>query len=260
MAGVSIHITQGVVTCTLDNGQRRNALTVGMLAILIEALKQAQTDSTLRAVVVRGANGTFCSGRDLSELDAQRDHRPSPEDAIAPVTQLARAMHACPVPTLAVVEGKAVGLGVALASWCDMVIATDSALFSIPEARAGVPPTFTAVSLAQTLGQRRALSLCLTGRPLSATQAQSFGLAHFVFPDADFEAQVQNLVQDLLKGGPNAQRHCKALLGQVGSDAFDAAIQLAQRAAIDAMGSAESQEGIQAFKEKRPPAWYKGGL
>lgn len=256
MARVLVQTEQGVVTCTLDNAGRRNALTADMLATLIDTFKSAHADKALRAVVIRGAQASFCSGRDLRELDVEATARPTPEAAIAPVTQLAQAVAGCPVPTLAVVEGKAVGLGVALASWCDMVVASDSALFSIPEARAGVPPTFTAVSLARVLGQRRALALCLTGRPLSAQQALAFGLAHFVFPESGFDEHVQLLLQDVRKGGPRAQQGCKALLEQAADASFGTAIRLAEQASIQAMGSAESQEGMRAFQEKRPPAWY----
>jgi len=258
---MAVHVRSdgGVLTCWLDNPGSRNALTTEMLSTLIATLEGARIDDAIRGIVIRGANSTFCSGRDLRELDVQDAARPAPEAAIAPVTRLAQAVLGCPVPTVAAIEGKAVGLGVALASWCDIAVAADAARFFVPEARAGVMPTYTAVSLSRTMGRRAALALSLTGHAVSAEQALAFGLVHFVHPSAEFEERVGELLQNLRKGGPQALRGCKSLLERAAGRTFDEAIELAAQASVEAMQSAEAQEGMRAFREKRPPAWYGEG-
>ncbi|MCD0503800.1 enoyl-CoA hydratase/isomerase family protein [Bordetella petrii] len=256
---MSVRITRsplGIVTCLLDNPQRRNALNGAMLETLCRTFEAASRDAHTRAVVLRGGSGTFCAGRDLRELDTEHDDSPvSIAERIAPVTRLARAVRHCAVPTVAVVESKAVGLGVALATWCDLVLAADDATFQIPEARAGIVPTYTAVSLAQAIGQRQALAMCLGGRPIGAAQAQAYGLVQRVCPAAGLDDAIGLMCQELAQGGPQAQRQCKDLLARTKGQGFDAAIDCAATLSATSMRSAEAREGMQAVREKRPPAW-----
>lgn len=256
---MSIQITRspmGIVTCVLDNPQRRNALNGVMLQVLCETYEAAGQDDGIRAVVLRGAQGTFCAGRDLRELEARQDDSDaSIADRIAPVTRLAQAIRQCAVPTVAAIEGKAVGLGVALASWCDLVLAADDATFQIPEARAGIVPTYTAVSLAQAIGPRQALAMCLGGRPLGALQAQTYGLVQQVCAAAGLDDAIDTLCKDLIACGPQALRLCKELLARTSGQPFDASIQNAAALSIASMRSPEALEGMQAVLGKRPPAW-----
>ncbi|OZI43229.1 enoyl-CoA hydratase/isomerase family protein [Bordetella genomosp. 4] len=246
----------GIVTCLLDNPQRRNALNSAMLQALCETFEAAARDTQLRAVIVRGNYGTFCAGRDLRELDIQHDDsKTSAAERIAPVIRLAHAVQHCAVPTLAVVEGKAVGLGVALASWCDLVLATDDATFQIPEARAGIVPTFTAASLAQAIGQRQALAMCVDGCAISAAIAQAYGLVQQTCPIAELDDYIDTLCQSVVQGGPQAQRQCKDLMARIHGQHFDAAIESAAALSIASIGNAEAREGMQAVRDKRPPAW-----
>lgn len=256
---MSIQITRspmGIVTCLLDNPQRRNALNGAMLQALCETYEAAGQGDGIRAVVLRGAHRTFCAGRDLRELDARQDDSDaSIAERIAPVTRLAQAVRQCVVPTVAVIEGKAVGLGVALASWCDLVLAADDATFQIPEARAGIVPTYTAVSLAQAIGQRQALAMCLGGRPLGAQLAQTYGLVQQVCPAAGLDDDIDTLCQCLIACGPQALRQCKDLLVRARGQPFDVAIESAAALSVASMRSAEALEGIQAVLGKRPPTW-----
>lgn len=260
---MSVQITRsplGIVTCLLDNPQRRNALNNAMLQALCHTYETAGQDTRLRAVILRGGHGTFCAGRDLRELDARDDDSDAGvAQRIAPVTRLARAVRHCAVPTVAVIEGKAVGLGVALASWCDLVLAADDASFQIPEARAGIVPTYTAVSLAQAIGQRQALAMCLGGRPIDASAAQAYGLVQQTCPAADLDACIEALSQGLAQGGPQALRLCKDLLARTQGQAFDAVIDSAAALSVASMRSAEALEGMQALRDKRPPAWTQPG-
>lgn len=249
----------GIVTCWIDNPRRHNALNDTMLAALSSAMETA-AEQGARAMLVRGRSGVFCAGRDLGELDAQDDEsRDALALRIAPALRLARAVRACGVPTVAVIEGKAVGLGVALASWCDMALANDAAGFSIPEARVGIAPSFTVVSLMETIGRRAALSLCLTGRTVGAAEALTLGLVQQVCAVSDTEEALQALAGTFIKGSPRALRMTKLLLDGVGGKSFDAAMVLASEAAVASMQTQDAVDGMMAFRAKRPPAWVTAG-
>lgn len=247
--------SRGIVTCWIDNPGRRNALNDGMLEALAGAMEGAG-EQGVRAVFVRGRQQMFCSGRDLAELEAgEGEDEAALARRIAPALRLARAVRQCAVPTVAVIEGKAVGLGVALASWCDMALAGEGATFSIPEARAGIAPSFTAVSLMQAIGRRAALSLCLSGRSVTAVEALSLGLVQQVSAAQELEAAVETLAASFIKGGPQALRQTKALLEQAAGQDFDAAIGHAARTAVASMRASEAAEGMAAFRGKRLPGW-----
>lgn len=247
---------RGRVTCWLDNVERRNALTDGMLEALARVMDEASPGNGTRAVLVRGRGATFCSGRDLRELDAAAgDSQAALAARIAPVQRLAAAVRGCRVPTLAVIEGKAAGLGVALASWCDLVLADAGASFSIPEARAGVAPSFTAVSLVRAIGRAAALDLCLTGRAVAATEAATLGLVQRVVAAGRMEEEAAAFVESLCAGSPQALATCKALLAGTAGLPFEEALVQAAQAAVGSMRSADAAEGMQAFRERRRPRW-----
>jgi enoyl-CoA hydratase/carnithine racemase len=247
---------RGIVTCWIDNLKRRNALTDGMLATLADTLEQARTQPDVRAIFLRGREGGFCAGRDLQELDAGEGESPQAlARRIAPAQRLAEAVRGCAVPTVAVVEGKAVGLGVALATWCDLALASESATFMIPEARVGITPSFTLVSLVQAIGRRAALDLCLSGRSVDAAEALRLGLVQRLAGPSALDACVAELAQSFVKAGPQALRAAKALVGRTEGLPFDAALPHATASAIESMRNEEAAEGMAAFRDKRPPRW-----
>lgn len=247
---------RGLVSCWMENAERRNALTDGMLSTLAEVMEKASVADGVRAIVVRGSGGTFCSGRDLRELEAAADDSDAALAArIAPVQRLAAAVRGCKVPTVALVEGKAVGLGVALASWCDLVVADMSATFAVPEARAGVAPSFTAVSLVRTIGRAAALDLCLSGRAVTAPEAAAVGLVQRVIASGRLDDEISALGDSLCAGSPQALASCKALLAGSAGASFEEALSQAARAAVESMRSDDAAEGMKAFRAKRPPRW-----
>lgn len=247
---------RGIVTCWIDNPRRRNALTDSMLVTLVDVMEWAGRQPDVRAIFVRGRENTFCAGRDLQELDSEEGE--SAEllaRRIAPAQRLAEAVRRCAVPTVAIVEGKAVGLGVALASWCDMALASETATFLIPEARVGIAPSFTVVSLMQTIGRRAALDMCLTGRSVGAREAQAMGLVQRVVAQAALSDSVAELAESFIKGSPQALRQAKALVSEVEGLPFESALTRAVVTSIESMRSDEAVEGMAAFREKRQPRW-----
>jgi methylglutaconyl-CoA hydratase len=244
----------GVLTLRLENERRRNALDDAMLEVLSQVAETAaEAAPRVRLIVVRGAGGTFCAGRDVSDLSG--DANSSAVDRIAPAGRLADAIRHCPVPTLAVVEGKAVGLGVALVAWCDLAMATEDATFAIPEARIGVPPSLTAISLLHTIGRRNTAFFALTGRPVTAQEAMASGLVHRICPADGIDEALSAVASDVLRGSPSALFQTKALLRQAEGLGFRDGIEKACTLARASLSSADQREGIAAFRDRRPPIW-----
>lgn len=246
---------RGVVTAWLDNGTKRNAMNDSMLAALARVLEEAAAGGDTRVVVLRGMNGCFCSGRDLGELSRQAevDHA----SRLAPITRLAVAFRQCRAPVVAVVEGKAAGLGVSLVCWSDLAIAAQDASFSLPEARAGIAPSVTTVSLVEAIGRRRALDLCLTGRTIDAETAARIGLVQYECRAGDVATELDTVLCSLLKGGPQALRLTKELGREADRQSFDAALAAALATAHRSLGGGEIAEGLAALREQRAPSWQR---
>jgi methylglutaconyl-CoA hydratase len=201
--------------------------------------------------MLRGSGKHFCAGADVGGPggSAQGGGRQySMHDVLA-------LLDAQPQPTLAVVQGAAVGGGAGFVSCCDVVLAADAAFFSIPEVRIGMPPVRLARYLIRAMGYRAFRRYGLSGERISANEALRTGLAHEVCPADGLDARAAEIVDALLHGAPGALRELKqAIAGMAMPDipplADDA------RAAHDPMQSPEAKEGIASFREKRKPKWY----
>lgn len=247
------HQGKGVYTATLDNPSTRNALNGSMFEALSRFLQETPAQPDARVLLIKGAGGFFCSGRDMGDIKPA-EHTSA--ELMAPILKLADAFRQCPLPVLVLVRGKAVGLGMALACWADIVIATDDASFSLPEARAGITPSITAVSAAEAIGQRQALDLCLTGRSIDATTSLNMGLVHYVCTAEQSGACLDSVIEHIRKGGPQALRLTKALFRKAEGMTFDHAIDAAVAISAEALGNPEVAQGLRAFKEKQAPEWY----
>jgi len=246
----------GIVTAWLDNASKRNAMDDSMLAALSSLLEGNSEGGAARVIVIRGRNECFCSGRDLGAIGSSvTGPEATPAERLAPVNRLAAAFRAYEVPVVALVEGKAAGLGVSLACWADIAIASAEATFCIPEARSGIAPSVTAVSLIEAIGRRRALDLCLTGRSVDATVALQWGLVQYLAPSGDAAAMLQDVLDMLQKGAPEALRLTKELSRSAEGLDFDGALAAAGATAGRSLAGAEVAEGLRALREKRRPAW-----
>lgn len=258
MAQVDIETSpDGVVTFWLDNPDKRNALDGAMLDALTTGLRRHGADPASRLVLLRGRHGMFCAGRDVGNL--QHDVHESAPDAmaqLAPACALAEALQACAVPTVAVVTGKAVGLGLGLVVWSDFAIAEAGASFSFPEARLGIPPSMIALSLMRVLPVREATALTMRGLQLSASEARQVGLVQRLADgEPALEQECALLTHDILRASPNALRVSKALMREVAEQPYAQAFERAVRVAADALSSPDAVEGIAAFQQKRAPTW-----
>ena len=243
---LKVEVARGVATLTLDSPANRNALSRAMRSQLRAALGEALTDDAVRVVVLDHTGRVFCSGMDLAEAAGGG----AEEQGVREFPEILAALWSSPKPVLAVVRGPARAGGVGLAAACDVVVASPSASFGFSEVRLGlVPAVISAVVLPRML-PHVAHRLMLTGEVFDAATAAAGGLVDLVVEDVD--AAVAAQVAALAAGAPTALAETKRLLRarQAGLD-FDPLLELSARF----FASEEGQEGIAAFREKRPARW-----
>jgi cyclohexa-1,5-dienecarbonyl-CoA hydratase len=241
--------TEAVGIITLDRPPL-NVLTIAMNDELERALESLAADGRLKAVVLRAAGRAFCAGVDVA------DHTPERvEEMIHGFARLFTRLHTLDIPTIAVVQGAALGGGTELALGCDIVLAAASARFGQPEITLGVLPPIAAALFPSRIGYQQAARLIFTGEIIGAEEATRMGLVTEVAPDADLTNRLNALLERFTRLSAVALRLAKRalLLGSSGgAAALDAINQLYL---ADLMTTADAREGIQSFIEKRQPVW-----
>jgi methylglutaconyl-CoA hydratase len=247
----------GVAQVTMSRAAVFNAFDEAMIAELDAAFAALTDDAAVRVIVLAGAGKHFSAGADLQWM--RRASEASLEwnlaDARTFAAMLAR-IESCPKPTVARVQGAALGGGVGLACACDIAIAADNANFSVSEARFGILPAVIGPYVTNAVGKRQAKRLALTTTRIGAAEALAIGLVQQAVALAELDAAIDKTVHELLVGGPNAQREIKALFAQleVGPITPDVRELTAQTIAR-VRGGDEAKEGFAAFLGKRPPRW-----
>jgi isohexenylglutaconyl-CoA hydratase len=261
---IRVHRQGAFVFATLDAPATRNALSDAMVSGLDEALELAATQRKVRALVIRGAGGTFCAGGDFSRF---RDliATSAPSVGVDPIAVFSRAfgamlqrLSACPVATIAVVEGAAMGGGVGLAAACDFVLAAGNAQFGMPEVTLGLPPAQIAPFIAARLGRGKALRLMLTGKRIGAAQALAAGLADEVLESDHLDERLAALLAELGRAEPAALRATKSILHHLKAEPLNDTLDFAARAFAMALRSGTASEGMAAFGAKRSAKWVTG--
>ena len=249
----------GVITLTLARPEVHNALNAELIAALTQEFQGIAHDTQARAVILAAAGASFCAGADLNEMRAMAGYTHAQNLADAGrLAAMFRAVRGCPVPVLARVQGAAIGGGAGLVAACDMAIALPAAKFGFTEARLGLLPAVIAPHVLEKIGAAHARRYFTTAEVFQAETAQAIGLVSAIADDeALMDDWLDRQIGRILKNGPQAVRACKALITDVmaatsTTDALDALT--CQRIAEQRI-SPEGQEGMQAFLEKRSPAW-----
>ena len=252
MSGVDLEVSpRGIATITLNRPERSNALDQPTLDTLAKEFAALSADDRVRIVVLRGAGKHFCSGADLVARASETESGVPQTSILDMLAMLDRL----PKPTVAVVQGAAIGGGAALTACCDVVIAADSAFFSVPEVRIGRPPLGVAPFLVRAMGHRSFRRYCLSGERFGAAEALRVGLVHEVVSAEKLDEKLAEISDALLHGAPQAQRALKDDLEH--SVVPSVASVVARRASHGSPLTAEAVEGIASFKEKRKPSWYR---
>jgi len=239
-----------IATVLLNRPERGNAFDQRMLDELGQAFATLAADEAARIVVLRGSGRHFCTGADLARAAA-----PAHPAAAAPFSlrDVLASLDALPKPTLAVVQGAAVGGGAAFAACCDAVIAADSAFFSIPEVRVGMPPLGVAPFLVRAIGHRQFRRYGLSGERIAAAEALRLGLAHEVCSADSLDATLARMADEFLLAAPGAVRTLKNAAAQYASPTLSAIL---DKQPLHDPKTPEALEGIASFREKRKPSWY----
>jgi methylglutaconyl-CoA hydratase len=241
----------------LNRPDVRNAFNDGVIAELTLAFTTLGADPDLRAIVLGGHGKAFCAGADLSWMRAMADYDWAQNHADAGgLAQMLWAIWSCPVPVVGRVHGDCYAGGVGLAAVCDVLIASDAAHFCLSEAKLGLLPATIGPYVLKALGEQAARRYFITAERFSASQARALGFVHEVVPAESLDAKVAEIVAALVANGPAAVKACKQLVKDVADREITAALRddTARRIA-DIRASAEGREGVQAFLNKRDPAW-----
>jgi methylglutaconyl-CoA hydratase len=247
----------GVAQVTMARPAVFNAFDEAMIAELDAAFAQLVADPAVRVIVLAGEGKHFSAGADLQWM--QRASSASldwnVQDARRFAAMLAR-IESAPKPTVARVQGAALGGGVGLACACDMAIAASNASFAVSEAKFGILPAVIGPYVTNAVGKRQAKRLALTTERIGAAEALALGLVQKVVTDDELDGAVDATVAALLGGGPQAQREIKTLMAQLDVGAITPEVmELTAQTIARVRGTAEAREGFAAFLAKRPPPW-----
>jgi len=249
----------GVAQVTMSCPAVFNAFDETMIGELDAAFAALADAADVRVIVLAGEGKHFSAGADLQWM--QRASGASFEWNLADARRFAAMLariESCPKPTVARVQGAALGGGVGLACACDIAVAADNASFSVSEAKFGILPSVIGPYVTNAVGKRQAKRLALTTTRIGAAEALAIGLVQQVVPFDQLDAAVDAVVKDLLAGGPAAQREIKQLFAQLEVGPVTPEVrELTAQTIARVRGSDEAKEGFAAFLGKRPPQWNR---
>ena len=252
-----IQINHGVGIIWLNRPELRNAFNDDMIAELTAALKALEADAAIRAVVLAGTGPAFCAGADLNWMKRMSGYSfaQNHADAMGMATML-HTLYTLKKPTIARVHGAAFAGGVGLVAACDMAVAAYEAEFCLSEVKLGLIPATISPYVVRAMGERASRRYFLSAERFTAAEAYRVGLLSDIAPAAELDGRINELLEQLLLGGPGAQALSKDLIRAVAGTPLTADLvsDTASRIAT-ARASAEGKEGVTAFLEKRAPAW-----
>lgn len=250
---VLLEKADGVALLTLNNPEKRNALSRAVLQELLEKLQQIADNSDVQAVILRANGPVFSSGHDLREL-VGRD-----KEEYTSLFQLCvdvmEAIRKLPKPVIAQVHGIATAAGCQLVASCDLVVASDNATFATPGVKIGLFCTTPAVALSRAITPKKAMEMLLTGNSINADEAERIGLVNKVTTQDNLAATTMNLARQIINASAATLALGKAAYYEQLPHDFPEAYELAKNAMVDNALADDAQEGISAFLEKRAPRW-----
>jgi enoyl-CoA hydratase/carnithine racemase len=245
---LNVSVQDRILTLQLDRPEKKNALTRGMYLGMIEALKQAESDSNVRVVLITGTAGCFTAGNDLMDFANAKPGETSP------AILYLRTLAAAPKPVIAAVAGVAVGIGTTMLLHCDLVYAASDARFQLPFVNLGLcPEAGSSAILPALMGHRQAAELLYFGEPFTADTARNLGIVNAIFDSNDLLSTAGAKAQQLAEKPPSALRTTKALLkrGSTTMIAEAMAKETEQFAAL--LQGPEAREAMMAFMQRRKP-------
>ena len=244
-------VREGTAFLTINREAKRNSLSREVMAAFLVCLEQAEKDDNVRSVCISGAGGLFCSGADLGGAFGVDEEGRLP--GAGEFADLLKRLAGFGKPTLARVNGPCLagGLGVMLA--CDIVLAADDAWFSAPEVNVGLFPMMVGALLYRNVGRKKALDMVLTGRRVSAAEAEAMGLVTEALPSSGLDGQVEKTLKLLGEKSPTALSMGKKAFHAMADMPFEDAMDFLCGELGKVVATGDAAEGMAAFREKRKP-------
>lgn len=250
-AGFTTSLSEGVATLRLDRPEKLNALPRGFWPAIREVMTTLEKDGACRAIILTGSGRAFCSGGDIESFEALSDEAERhafQSDCMASFS----AMEQCPLPIIAAVNGLALGGGCELAMASDIVIASESATFGLPEARLGLVPGYGVLRGPRLIGPQRTKMLIMSTKPISAREAELIGLVQQVTANNALDATANELARTIAAHSAQGMRTAKSLVGYATPRAL---VQSSIEALTALSNSADAEEGRRAFLLGRLPVF-----
>ncbi len=244
-------------TIWLNRPDKHNAMTAEMIGEIIDCFQEASAMTEVRIILLRGRGPSFCAGADLNYMKgiAAFGFEENYQDSL----QLARCfntIYTCPKPTIAVVHGAAIGGANGLLSACDFVYCADDTKFAFAEVKLGIAPATISPYVIKRIGEYGARDLMITGRRFTGKEAEYFRLVNKSVAAEELDNTVNATVKSLMTSGPEAMAACKKLIYAISNElCMDSVMDYTARLIAELRASAEGQEGMASFLEKRPPSW-----
>jgi enoyl-CoA hydratase/carnithine racemase len=240
---------------TLNSPKQRNALSIELMNEMQKLLNKIQKDKKIKVIIIKGNGPAFCTGHDMKELVGENFDISHFRKVFSICSKMMQTLHKLPQVVIAQVHGIAMAAGCQLVAACDLAVADSNTKFSTPGVKIGLFCSTPMVSLSRVIGKRRALEMLLTGRLVSAEEAERFGLINKVVQPSDLSKETEKWAREIAK----YSRHTlelgkKAFYSQVDMDeksAYKFAIDVISKNCLDY----DAQEGMKAFLEKRKPKW-----
>ena len=243
-----------VLRLVMNRPERRNALNMELCSALGAALEEAENDAGVGAVLLSGNGKSFCSGMDLHDVltPASGEINEVHEHIFSAGIRMTK-------PLIGAVHGAALAGGTGLAANCHIVVASEDATFGLTEIRIGLWPFVIFRTVVAAMGERRATELALSGRIFGASEAREYGLVHHVVDSASLMARAQEIAAAIAEASPTAIHAGLAFVRDARGKSWEDAGALARQRRNQVFRSADFQEGIRAFQEKRAPRWPSAG-
>ncbi len=250
---LTLERSDGAAIVTLNRPERRNALSLDLMHAFLETLDIIGSDADVRAVIIAAEGQVFSSGHDLSEMIGR--HESEYSDLFEICTRLMLRLSEIPQPVIAEVQGMATAAGCQLVASCDLAVASEEAKFAVPGVKIGLFCTTPMVPVVRAIGRKRAMQMLFTGETIDARTAEAWGLVNQVVPASELRKTTLAMAAKIAASSPQTV--------SIGKRAFYEQIGLADRYAYERATStmtdnaltADAQEGMSAFLEKRRPAW-----
>jgi methylglutaconyl-CoA hydratase len=255
---VQLNVEEAVAVVRLERPEVHNAFNQDVIDRLAEVFTELAHVPEVRAVILTGAGKSFCAGADLQWMQqvAAYDDAANLDDA-RKLARMFEAVARCPKPVIGRVHGPAMGGGMGLVATCDMVVAARGARFAFTEARLGLAPAVIAPFVLAKIGPGAARELFLTGRQFNAEEAMRLGLVHRIADEDKLDAEIRNVLAELLLCGPAAQAACKDLIRQVSGKHAAEARDYTARMIAGLRGAPEGRAGMEAFLARRKAPWLQ---